>query len=69
MVERRSSLMQVEVEELRAALEQTERSRKMVEQELTDACEGVWLLHSQVYSQICSLAKVYIDFPCHYCNI
>lgn len=48
MVERRSSLMQAEVEELRAALEQTERSRKMAEQELTDACEKVGLLHSQV---------------------
>uniref|UniRef100_A0A4W5QRE2 Myosin tail domain-containing protein n=1 Tax=Hucho hucho TaxID=62062 RepID=A0A4W5QRE2_9TELE len=47
MVERRSSLMQAEVEELRDALEQTERSRKMAEQELTDACERVGLLHSQ----------------------
>lgn len=48
VVERRSSLMQAEVEELRAALEQSERSRKLAEQELTDACERVGLLHSQV---------------------
>lgn len=48
MVERRSSLMQAEVEELTAALEQSERSRKLAEQELADACERVGLLHSQV---------------------
>ena len=48
MAERRSALTQAEVEELRAALEQTERSRKMAEQELVDACERVGLLHAQV---------------------
>lgn len=48
MMERRSSLMQAEVGELRAALEQSERSRKLAEQELADACERVGLLHSQV---------------------
>lgn len=52
MVERRSTLMQAEVEELRAALEQSERSRKLAEQELADACERVGLLHSQVSSII-----------------
>lgn len=52
MVERRSSLMQAEVEELRAALEQSERSRKLAEQELADACERVGLLNSQVSSII-----------------
>lgn len=50
MVERRNNLMQAEVEELRAALEQTERSRKLAEQELVDASERVGLLHSQVSS-------------------
>lgn len=50
IVERRSSLLQAEVEELRAALEQSERSRKLAEQELADACERVGLLHSQVSS-------------------
>lgn len=48
MMERRSCLMQVEVEELRAALEQSDRSRKLAEQELADACERVALLNSQV---------------------
>lgn len=52
MVERRSSLMQAEVEELRVALEQSERGRKLAEQELTDACERVGLLHSQVSSML-----------------
>ncbi len=48
MVERRNNLMQAEIEELRAALEQTERGRKVAEQELIDASERVGLLHSQV---------------------
>ncbi len=51
MTERRSNLMQAEMEEIRAALEQTERSRRLAEQELLDASERVQLLHSQV--QIC----------------
>lgn len=49
--ERRSCLMQAEIEEIREALEQTERSRKLAEQELLDASERVQLLHAQV--QIC----------------
>ena len=48
MVERRNTLMVAEIEELRAALEQTERGRKVAEQELVDASERVGLLHSQV---------------------
>ena len=48
MMERRAALMQAEVEELRAVVEQTERSRKMAEQELVDASERAGLLHSQV---------------------
>ncbi|OPJ72146.1 hypothetical protein AV530_007881 [Patagioenas fasciata monilis] len=47
MVERRANLLQAEIEELRAALEQTERSRKLAEQELLDATERVQLLHTQ----------------------
>lgn len=46
--ERRNNLVQAEMEEIRAALEQTERSRKLAEQELLDASERVQLLHSQV---------------------
>ena len=51
MVDRRNGLMVAEIEELRAALEQTERGRKVAEQELVDASERVGLLHSQVYAQ------------------
>ena len=51
MVERRNGLMVAEIEELRAALEQTERGRKVAEQELVDASERVGLLHSQVLTQ------------------
>uniref|UniRef100_A0A672JJ09 Myosin-7 n=1 Tax=Salarias fasciatus TaxID=181472 RepID=A0A672JJ09_SALFA len=47
IVERRNNLLQAELEELRAALEQTERSRKLAEQELLDVSERVQLLHSQ----------------------
>ncbi|XP_026207102.1 myosin-1-like [Anabas testudineus] len=61
VVERRSSLMQAEVEELRAALEQSERSRKLAEQELTDACERVGLLHSQNTSLLNSKRKLDAD--------
>ena len=52
MVERRANLLQAEIEELRATLEQTERSRKIAEQELLDASERVQLLHTQV--RICT---------------
>ncbi|KFO12686.1 Myosin heavy chain, skeletal muscle, adult, partial [Balearica regulorum gibbericeps] len=41
MVERRANLLQAEIEELRAALEQTERSRKVAGQELMAARERV----------------------------
>lgn len=49
IVERRNNLMTTEMEEMRAAMEQTERARKVSEQELTDASERVQLLHSQVF--------------------
>ena len=49
MVERRNGLMMAEIEELRVALEQSERGRKVAEQELVDASERVGLLHSQVW--------------------
>ncbi|KAM4623646.1 myosin-7-like [Polymixia lowei] len=47
MVERRNNLIQAELEELRALVEQTERGRKLAEQELLDVSERVQLLHSQ----------------------
>ena len=61
MVERRNGLMVAEIEELRVALEQTERGRKVAEQELVDASERGGLLHSQV-SQREALNIKYLTF-------
>ncbi|XP_054249730.1 myosin heavy chain, skeletal muscle, adult isoform X2 [Indicator indicator] len=61
MVERRANLLQAEVEELRSALEQTERSRKLAEQELLDATERVQLLHTQNTSLINTKKKLETD--------
>ncbi|KAA0705099.1 Myosin-7 Myosin heavy chain 7 [Triplophysa tibetana] len=47
IVERRNNLMQAELDELRSLVEQTERGRKLAEQELLDVSERVQLLHSQ----------------------
>ncbi|XP_068120018.1 myosin-1B-like [Hyperolius riggenbachi] len=47
LAERRNLLQQTEIEELRTALEQTEKIRKVAEQELLDVTERVQLLHSQ----------------------
>ncbi|XP_029286687.1 myosin heavy chain, fast skeletal muscle-like [Cottoperca gobio] len=62
MVERRNNLMLAEIEELRAALEQTDRSRKVAEQELVDASERVGLLHSQNTNLINTKRKLEADF-------
>ncbi|XP_008297886.1 myosin-4-like [Stegastes partitus] len=62
MVERRNGLMVAEIEELRAALEQTERGRKVAEQELVDASERVGLLHSQNTSLLNTKKKLESDF-------
>uniref|UniRef100_A0A8C5SBI5 Myosin heavy chain 3 n=1 Tax=Laticauda laticaudata TaxID=8630 RepID=A0A8C5SBI5_LATLA len=61
MVERRANLMQAEIEELRASLEQTERGRKIAEQELIDATERVQLLHTQNTSLINTKKKLEVD--------
>uniref|UniRef100_A0A8D3CGK7 Myosin-7-like n=1 Tax=Scophthalmus maximus TaxID=52904 RepID=A0A8D3CGK7_SCOMX len=61
IVERRNTLLQAEVEELRAALEQTERGRKLAEQELMDVSERVQLLHSQNISLINQKKKLEAD--------
>ncbi|XP_038634314.1 myosin-4 [Scyliorhinus canicula] len=61
MVERRSGLQQAEIEEMRAALEQTDRSRKIAEQELVDVTERVQLLHSQNTSLINTKKKLDAD--------
>uniref|UniRef100_A0A673CF94 Myosin-7-like n=1 Tax=Sphaeramia orbicularis TaxID=375764 RepID=A0A673CF94_9TELE len=47
IVERRNNLLQSELDELRSVVEQTERGRKLAEQELLDVSERVQLLHSQ----------------------
>ncbi|NXE56683.1 MYH1B protein, partial [Casuarius casuarius] len=59
--ERRANIMQTEIEELRAALEQTERGRKVAEQELLDASERVQLLHTQNTSLINTKKKLEMD--------
>uniref|UniRef100_A0A669E6Q3 Myosin heavy chain 7 n=1 Tax=Oreochromis niloticus TaxID=8128 RepID=A0A669E6Q3_ORENI len=61
IVERRNNLLQAELEELRAALEQTERSRRLAEQELLDVSERVQLLHSQNTSLINQKKKLEAD--------
>nr|XP_019957072.1 PREDICTED: myosin heavy chain, fast skeletal muscle-like [Paralichthys olivaceus]XP_019957073.1 PREDICTED: myosin heavy chain, fast skeletal muscle-like [Paralichthys olivaceus] len=61
IVERRNNLMLAEIEELRAALEQTERGRKVAEQELIDASERVGLLHSQNTNLINTKRKLEAD--------
>ncbi|NWR02233.1 MYH6 protein, partial [Paradoxornis webbianus] len=52
VVERRNLLLASELEELRAVVEQTEKGRKLAEQELLEASERVQLLHSQNTSLI-----------------
>ncbi|CAN9505982.1 unnamed protein product [Ophioblennius macclurei] len=61
MMERRTALMQAEIEEIRAVVEQTERSRKMAEQELVDASERAGLLHSQNTSLLNTKRKLEVD--------
>uniref|UniRef100_A0A4W6E9A7 Myosin tail domain-containing protein n=1 Tax=Lates calcarifer TaxID=8187 RepID=A0A4W6E9A7_LATCA len=53
--------MQAEIEELRAVVEQTERSRKMAEQELVDVSERAGLLHSQNTSLLNTKKKLEAD--------
>ncbi|XP_008292043.1 myosin-1-like isoform X1 [Stegastes partitus] len=61
IVERRNNLMMAENEEIRAALEQSERSRKLAEQELIDVSERIQLLHSQNTSLLNSKKKTEAD--------
>uniref|UniRef100_A0A6I8N447 Myosin-7B n=1 Tax=Ornithorhynchus anatinus TaxID=9258 RepID=A0A6I8N447_ORNAN len=61
MVERRNNLLLAEIEEMRAALEQTERSRKIAEQELIKTGEQVQLLHAQNTSLINTKKKLETD--------
>uniref|UniRef100_A0A8C9FT30 Myosin heavy chain 6 n=1 Tax=Pavo cristatus TaxID=9049 RepID=A0A8C9FT30_PAVCR len=50
--DRRNNLLQSELDELRALLDQTERARKLAEHELLEATERVNLLHTQNTSLI-----------------
>ncbi|XP_062897019.1 myosin-7-like [Mobula hypostoma] len=59
--ERHSNLLMSEVGELRSALEQSDRSRKLAEQELLEATERVNLLHSQNTSLINQKKKLESD--------
>ncbi|MBN3290551.1 MYH6 protein, partial [Polypterus senegalus] len=61
IVERRNNLLQAELEELRNILEQTERARKLAEQELLDTSERMQLLHSQNTSLINQKKKLESD--------
>ncbi|XP_067860548.1 myosin-4-like [Heptranchias perlo] len=61
MLERRCNLQLAEIEEMRAALEQTDRARKVAEQELVDATERVQLLHTQNTSLINTKKKLETD--------
>ncbi|XP_006761786.1 PREDICTED: myosin-13 [Myotis davidii] len=61
ITERRSGLLLEELEEMKAALEQTERTRRLSEQELLDASDRVQLLHSQNTSLINIKKKLEAD--------
>lgn len=60
-MERRNNLLQAELDELRCVVEQTERARKLAEQELLDVSERVQLLHSQVFHYSCHGISAYIQ--------
>ena len=61
-MERRNNLLQAELDELRSLVEQTERGRKLAEQELLDVSERVQLLHSQVRYTKLPFAHQFITF-------
>ncbi|CAK6437657.1 unnamed protein product [Pipistrellus nathusii] len=61
ITERRSGLLLEELEEMKVALEQTERTRRLSEQELLDASDRVQLLHSQNTSLINIKKKLEAD--------
>ncbi|KAK5850116.1 hypothetical protein PBY51_014393 [Eleginops maclovinus] len=61
IVERRSNLQQAELDELRSLVEQTERGRKLAEQELLDVSERVQLLYSQNTSLLNQKKKLECD--------
>jgi myosin heavy subunit len=62
VVDRRANLLSGELEELRGALEQAERGRKLAESELLEANERSALLHTQNTALINSKRKVEQEF-------
>lgn len=61
IVEYRNKLMMLKIEEMRATLEQSERCRKLAEQELVDVSERMHLLHSQNTGLISTKKKMESD--------
>ncbi|XP_072501187.1 myosin-13 [Notamacropus eugenii] len=61
LVERRNSLLVEELDEMKVALEQTDRTRRLCEQELLDASERVQLLNTQNASLINTKKKLEAD--------
>ncbi|XP_041073151.1 myosin-2-like [Carcharodon carcharias] len=61
LAERKNNLLQAELGEVTEALEQTDRARKVAEQEIFDINERVQLLHSQNISLINTKRKLETD--------
>ncbi|XP_010836860.1 PREDICTED: myosin-15 [Bison bison bison] len=61
VAERRNALLQAEVEELRSLQEQTERSRRLAEEELLEATEKINLFHAQNTSLLSQKKKLEVD--------
>uniref|UniRef100_A0A8C6DWD5 Myosin heavy chain 15 n=1 Tax=Moschus moschiferus TaxID=68415 RepID=A0A8C6DWD5_MOSMO len=61
VAERRNALLQAEVEELRSLQEQTERSRRLAEEELLEATEKINLFHAQNTSLLGQKKKLEVD--------
>ncbi|XP_037004764.2 myosin-15 [Artibeus jamaicensis] len=61
LAERRNSLLQSELEELRSLQEQTERGRRLAEEELLEATERINLFHTQNASLLGQKKKLEVD--------
>merc|ERR1711892_474423 len=61
VAERRVTLMTTEIEELRGALEQAERSRKQAENDLMEANERSTMLHTQNTAFINQKRKIEVE--------
>ncbi|XP_077590534.1 myosin-8-like [Stigmatopora nigra] len=61
IADRRNDLMTAEMEEVKALLEQAERSRKLAEQELRDVSERTQLLHTQNAGLVNSKRKMELE--------